>query len=141
MKRMADVAEVQGWKYEEDEEGKNDPDSILLRKVPKKTLVYEINGPMFFGAADKFMDVSIDADVKVVVLRMRSVPAMDTTAMRSLNMVYEKCKRAGVVLLLSHVQNQPYKVMNKAGFVDKVGKEHFCINIDTALEKAAGFVK
>lgn len=140
MKRMADVAEVQGWRYEEEDEN-SDPENIRFKKVPGNTLVYEITGPMFFGAADKFMDVYIDSKVKVVVLRMRSVPAMDTTAMRSLNQVLAKCRKEEVSLVLSHVQSQPYKVMEKAGFIDAVGKENFCENIDAALSRAEELVK
>ncbi len=87
MKRMSEVTEVEGWKYVDEEE---DPDSIALREVPKHTLVYEISGPMFFAAADKILKISIKEDTKCVILRMRSVSAIDATAMHSLEQLYEK---------------------------------------------------
>lgn len=138
MKRMADVTEVQGWKYidDEKEEDDNDTENIRLRKVPKHTLVYEINGPLFFGAADKFMNISLDSHVKVVVVRMRSVPAMDVTALHAMEEILSKCKKRQITLILSHVQDQPLHMMQKAGFDEKIGIENFCENIDTALERA-----
>ncbi len=139
VKRMADVADVQSWTYLEDdptEDDLNDPENIRKKKVPKNTLVYEINGPMFFGAADKFMDISLDSHVKVVILRMRSVPAMDVNALHTLNHVLKSCKKRHITLILSHVQEQPLKMMQKAGFDQSVGKENFCDNIDLALIRA-----
>ena len=118
LKRMADVTEVRSWKYiGENIDENNDPESIHLKQVPAKTLVYEIIGPMFFAAADKFMEISMDADVKVVIIRMRGVPAMDISALRSLKNIHNICKKRGVTLVLSHVQEQPKNMMEKAGFV------------------------
>lgn len=138
MKRMADVTDVQGWKYLDDsaEEDMNDPESIRLKKVPKSTLVYEINGPMFFGAADKFMNISLDSQTKVVILRMRSVPAMDVNALHSLNKVWKACQKKNITLLLSHVQEQPMRVISKAGFDRQIGETNICANIDAALARA-----
>ena len=75
LKRMADVAEIKSWEYVETPQ-----DGFTV--VPKGTLVYEIEGPMFFAAADKFMTVSVVRNTKVVILRMISVPAMDVSALR-----------------------------------------------------------
>lgn len=138
LKRMADVTAVKGWKYigeEIDEE--NDPDQISLKAVPKHTLVYEIIGPMFFAAADKFLEISAEPGIKVVIIRMRGVPAMDVTALRSLRNMHALCKKKGIILVLSHVQAQPRSMMEKAGFVEEVGEENFCTNIDAALAHAA----
>ena len=115
----------------------NDPDKISLKVVPKHTLVYEIIGPMFFAAADKFLEISAEPGIKVVIIRMRGVPAMDVTALRSLTNIHEICKKKGITLVLSHVQEQPRAMMEKAGFVELVGEENFCANIDAALAHAA----
>ena len=139
MKRMSDVADVHGWKYigsndafDED----TDPDSINLRVVPENTLVYELSGPMFFAAADKFLQIGIEPGKNVIILRMRSVPAMDVTALNSLEKFYAKCQKSNITLLLSHVEEQPYNMMKHAGFVDMVGEENFCAHIDDALSRA-----
>lgn len=135
MKRMADVTEVDGWTYIEDED---DVDNINLRSVPSNTLVYELNGPLFFGMTDKFTQLLFDSKNKnVLILRMRGVPAIDATAMRSLRNVHQKCKKNNMTLVLSHVNEQPMKVMIKAGFVEEIGADNFCDHIDTALARAA----
>lgn len=140
MKRMADVTDIKGWKYlkEDDYNEEHDPDNISLKVVPKNTLVYEINGPMFFGAADKFMDITneIEYNVNVIILRMRSVPAMDATALHTLQKVHKACRKKHITLLFSHIQEQPLSVMAKSGFIDEIGKDNICSCIDIALERA-----
>lgn len=136
MKRMADVAEVSGWRYLEDEE--NDGDSIDLRPVPGHVAVFEVNGPMFFGAADKISQVILEEGKRVLILRMRSVPAMDATALKSLKKLYRNLQRKNVVLVLSHVNEQPMSIMEKAGFLDTVGRENIAGCIDEALMRASG---
>lgn len=145
MKRMADVTNVQGWKYIDDidEDNIDDPENISLKTVPKYTHVYEINGPMFFGAADKFMDITTanKEKVKVVIFRMRTVPAMDATALHTLQGIYKTCKKRSITLIFSHVQEQPLGVMTKSGFYDLIGEENFCSSIDQALVKAAEIIQ
>ena len=133
MKRMSEVTEVEGWKYIDDE---NDPDSITLRVVPKNTLVYEISGPLFFGAADKILNISLKDKEHILILRMRSVTALDATAMHALEELHTKCKKKNVTLVLSHVNEQPMRTMKKAGFDKLVGEENFCKHIDEALKRA-----
>ena len=133
MKRMSDVTEVEGWKYVDDED---DPDSISLRVVPEHTLVYEISGPMFFAAADKILKISVKEDTKCLILRMRSVNAIDATAMHSLEQLYDSYEKKNIQIILSHVNEQPRSVMDKAGFTRKVGSDNFCSHIDEALERA-----
>lgn len=133
MKRMSDVTDVEGWKYVDDEE---DADSLSLRVVPRNTLVYEINGPLFFGAADKLLGIETDEKVNCLILRMRSVGTIDATALHNLEILQEDCKKKNIQMVMSHVNEQPMKVMTKAGFVEKVGKENFCVNIDAALKRA-----
>ena len=142
IKRMSDVSSLRNWTYINgyDDSRENDPMHIGLKQVPEHTLVYEIDGPMFFGMADKFIDISINEDVKVLILRMRSVPAMDITALHSLEKVYENCQEKDVTLIMSHVNEQPRHMMEKAGFVDKIGEQNFRDNIDAALEWAAQLV-
>ena len=133
MKRMSDVTEVEGWKYVDDEE---DAGSISLRQVPKNTLVYEMTGPLFFGAADKILNIAIKDDTNCLVLRMRSVNAIDATAMHNFEALLDTCQKKNVQLILSHVNEQPMQVMQKSGFYEKVGAENFCEHIDAALERA-----
>ncbi len=133
MKRMADETAVRGWKIADDA---NDPDSIRFKSVPADTMVYEITGPIFFGAADKVADIFASADKQVIVLRMRSVPIVDASGIHSLETIIETCRKNGLVLIMSHVNEQPMKTLQKAGIVSAIGEENFCANIDEALERA-----
>lgn len=133
MKRMSDVTEVLSWKYIDEDD---DPDSMTLKTVPADTRVFEISGPMFFGAADKFMNIEIDKSIRCMILRMRSVSAIDATALHSLQKVYEKCKKNDIILILSHINEQPLQVMEKAGFTTLIGTENICLHIDDALDRA-----
>lgn len=151
MKRMADVTDVTGWKYDDDfhkvnEENENyeeekDTEHISLKNVPKHTLVFEINGPLFFGAADKLNAIALNIKEDILILRMRSVPAMDATALHTLEGVLETCKKNNTILVFSHVNKQPYSVMEKSGFTERVGKDKFCRNIDEALALAENLEK
>ena len=133
MKRMSDVTQVEGWKYIHDED---DPDSIELRSVPDHTMVYEISGPMFFAAADKLLGIHVSENTQCLIIRMRSVNAIDATAMHNLEQLMGKCREYGVHMILSHVNEQPFKVMQKSGFYEKVGEENFCAHIDDAIKRA-----
>ena len=133
MKRMADVSDVKEWEYVEitgDEDGR-------LKPVPAHVMVYEITGPMFFGSADKIPDIDNRNGTKnVLVLRMRSVPAIDATAMNGFTRLVKQCSKAGVQVIFSHVNEQPMREFHHSGLFDMVGEEFFQPNIDAALEKA-----
>ena len=131
MKRMADVARIRTWS-----EKPHENDSERLKEIPAHTEVVEFEGAMFFASAEKFSKIPMGEDIKVIILRMRNVPMLDATAMRSLNEIYSICKHSDRILLLSHTNEQPLSVMKKAGFIDKVGEEHFLANIDEALAYA-----
>ncbi|SEH47081.1 sulfate permease, SulP family [Ruminococcus flavefaciens] len=134
MKRMADVTEAHAWVDVDDED--TDPDNILLKKIPQNTRVFEINGPMFFAATDKYKYVLSDKEIDVLCIRMRNVPAIDATGVEALMRIVKRCQRHNVKVVFSHVNEQPMKVMTKAGFIEQVGKENFCDHIDTALIRA-----
>ncbi|MBO4461632.1 MAG: STAS domain-containing protein [Lachnospiraceae bacterium] len=133
IKRMSEETLVKGWKIIDDE---NDPDAISLRKVPKDTMVYEISGPMFFGAADKILGITVHEDMNNLILRMRSVNAIDSTAINALKTLNDSCSKNKVRLILSHVNEQPMNALKKCGLYDEIGAENFCEHIDAALKHA-----
>jgi SulP family sulfate permease len=98
--------------------------------------VYEINGPMFFAASDKYKYMLHDWDIDILCIRMRNVPAIDATGVEALKRIVQRCEKHGVQVIFSHVNEQPMHAMEKAGFIEKVGRENFCSHIDTALERA-----
>lgn len=131
MKRMSDVTDAYGWK-EIDEAG--DEHHIRLKAIPENTMVFEITGPIFFGASTKIADVIKHGKKDVLILRMRSVPAIDATGLHSLESIVKLCKKQGKKLIFSHVNEQPMKSLEKAGLLSEVT---LAANIDEALELAS----
>lgn len=132
MKRLSDETEVRGWKYYCDE----DSEVTHLRELPQSVRVYEINGPMFFGMTDQIADISVKEFTRYLIIRMRGVPSLDASAMNALENLQGYCAENGVQLIISHANEQPMKTMERAGFVDLVGREHFRANIDDAIAHA-----
>ena len=133
--RMSNVTSVSEWEYIGNDAA-SDKDATNLKKVPERTFVFEISGPMFFAARDKFANIPTNDKISAIILRMRSVPSMDSTALFFMEELYEKCIKHNITLIISHIQEQPLAVMKKAGFDVKLGAENFCANIDTALARA-----
>ncbi len=138
MKRMADITHIRGW-TDADEMSEND--GGRLKKIPDHTDVFEINGPMFFASSDKFASIPLREGAKVLILRMRNVPTLDVSAMKTLQAIRSACEDTGVQLIISHANEQPLSVMKKSGFYEAVGEENFAANIDEALAKAKEAVK
>lgn len=132
MKMVSEETEVKGWTYYCDK----DSEVTHLRELPKSVRVYEINGPMFFGMADRISDISVKDFTKYLIIRMRGVPSLDATGMNALENLYEYCNENGVHLIFSHANEQPMRTMRRAGFLDLVGEEHFRPNIDDAIAHA-----
>ena len=145
MKRMAEVTSVSGWRYVEDADSIGELTDTKMKgdlaKVPAHTLVYEINGPMFFAASDELLNIRAKDDTMVLIIRMRSVPALDITALNTLRKIYKECEEKGIFLIFSHVLDQPYKTMKKNGFVEAIGDEHFVAKIQDALSLADEKIK
>ena len=113
-----------------------------LRPVQKEIRVFEITGPLFFGVSDMLAE-SIDVKdfTKVLVIRMRSVPAIDVTALRALRDLVNNAAKKDVKVVFSHVNAQPRSTMERAGFIKEVGAENFQPNIDAALDRAEKIVE
>ena len=132
LKRMSDISNMRQWV----DKSIDDKNSETLKPVPDNTLVYEIFGALFFGASTGLSKIVFDEGKNVLVLRMRNVPAMDISGLEALEELLKLCKKRGINLILSHVNEQPMKVMEKAGFIEKIGRENCCDNIDKSLERA-----
>lgn len=139
LKRMSEESYIKSWKYvnaDNKDAQDNDETRKKLMEVPEHIRVYEATGPMFFGAANQIEQIYFKDMTKCLILRMRGVPAIDSTAMNSLNSLYERCKKKNITLILSHVNEQPLKAMKKSGFYKAVGSENFCADIHEAIERA-----
>ena len=131
IKRMSEETHADSWVYTDDDTPDIDEH---LQKLPLQIRVYEITGPLFFGAADAIEHIVVKDFTRCLVLRMRGVPALDS--MNALQNLVKTCESKGITLVFSHVNEQPMHVMEKAGFVELVGKENFQSNISAALKRA-----
>lgn len=141
MKRMSDVYHIKNTDddFMDEVHSKHDIDTSA---VAENVTVYEINGPFFFGAAGVFVEtMETMRDCKVLVLRMRSVPAIDATGYHALLKIQKLCAAKGTQIILSHLQAYPHKVLERYGFIDLIGKDNVCDNIDAALVRADKLVK
>ena len=127
LKRMADVTTVRRW---------DEATTGLGKSIPAHTVVYEIQGPMFFADSDKFLNFELPDDTRVLILRMGGVPSLDVTVMKNLEGLLARCEQEGITLLMAHVNSQPMSVLRKSGFVDALGEEHLVANISEALTVA-----
>lgn len=140
MKRMAETADIKAWKYT-DAPDITPGEAEKLRDIPHSIRVFEICGPLFFAAADEILRIQSEKSTKVIVIRMRSVPAIDASAMRSLRQLAARAKKKKITLVFSHVNEQPMSVMKKDGFIEHIGEENFQPNIVEALDYAEALVK
>lgn len=139
IKRMSEESYIKSWKYigeKSDAADDSETTKKALLEVPAHIRVYEASGPMFFGAANQIEQIIFKDATKCLILRMRAVPAIDSTAMNSLQALLERCHKKNITLILSHVNEQPLKAMKKSGFYTAVGSENFCNNINDALARA-----
>ena len=141
MKRMAEVTNVTliSRELQDTSPAPDHTGAIYRRKIPPGVEVYEINGPFFFGAAEKFKDTlsEVSKKPKVLIIRMRHVPAIDSTAMHALRDLVRRTRRDGTVVFFSDVHAQPLVALERAGMLDEIGQENLFDNIDVALSAAA----
>ncbi len=143
MKRMAEVSNISAITAEMENGGDDlgemkDPNAISRRHLPPAVEVYEINGPFFFGVADRLQDTlrGLEPTPRVFILRMRRVPAIDATGLHALREFHYKCRAKGTSLLLAGVHAQPLFAFMSAGFDKVIGRENLFENIDSALNHA-----
>jgi SulP family sulfate permease len=141
MRRMAEVTNISVLTHEFRDPGEDfetDPNAVRRRAVPDGVEVYEITGPFFFGAAEMFKDqvMRLSRKPKVLILRMRHVPAIDSTAMAALRDLAQRSRREGTLVILSDVHAQPVVALERSGFFYELGEENITGNIDDALNRA-----
>ena len=114
-------------------------EGAMRESLPKSIVVYEIDGPFFFGLANRFDEVNVQigsAKTKIRIIRMRKVPFIDSTGLKNLRNLCEKSKKEKIQIILSGVTPEVYNTLEYAGFVNELGKEFIFDHIDKAIEKA-----
>ena len=125
LREMADSANVRPWT------------GAGSRTIPEGSAIYELNGPMFFAATDKLLEInSSERGISVIILRASNMTLLDIEAIKNLEKLVEECKRGGVTVIVSHIKDQPLRAMQKVGLVEKIGEENFVLSIGEAIELA-----
>lgn len=139
MRRVAETTEIS---VITDEINPNEELDIAVNEeslmVPKGVEVYEINGPYFFGIANKFEEqmVQLGDRPKVRIIRMRKVPFIDSTGIHNLTNLCKMSKKERVTIVLSGVNEKVHHVLEKSGFYELLGEENICENINVAIDRA-----
>ncbi|HTR04683.1 MAG TPA: SulP family inorganic anion transporter [Thermoanaerobaculia bacterium] len=142
IKRMADVTNVSAVTRElsdaPDGTMDGDADGVARRRIPEDVEVYEVNGPFFFGAADKIKDVLnfVAKKPRLFVLRMRHVPAMDASGLRVLDDLHRSLTHHGIRFVIAGIQAQPLAALERAGRLDAYGRGNVVADLDEALGAA-----
>ena len=135
MKRAMESAHISVMRDEMEVHHDGEKDEIL--SIPKNTEVFEIEGPFFFGIANKFDELTRDTDAMPIrVVRMRKVTFVDATGLHNLEIFINASHKEGRTIILSGVHDNVEKSLLKAGIVQLVGKENVCANIHLALQRA-----
>ena len=130
LKEMADSANVRPWT------------GAGSKIIPEGSAIYELNGPMFFAATDKLLDIdSNESGISVIILRASNMTLLDIEAIRNLEKMVEQCKKNGVTVIVSNVKDQPLRAMQKVGLISKIGEEYFVDNVDEAIEIAERIIE
>lgn len=147
IRRMAEVSNINAITGElaggfDDTDSDRDPNSLIRREIPVGVEIFEIDGPFFFGIADKLQDVlrGLENPPRVFILRMRKVPAIDATGLHALREFHRNCQGRGTALVLSGVHAQPLQAFVQTGFDREVGMNNVFGHIDSALNRAREIV-
>ena len=136
IKRVSETTQITA--VDESSETEGPQHSLIGKVVPKGVMIYRIFGSFFFGAADK-LETALKRsgqEPEVLILGMRKVLAMDATGLNALEDLYERLHRRKKHLLLSGPHTQPLFMMDKAGFLERLGRENICADLEHSLERA-----
>jgi len=145
MRRMAEVANVSSVTIELEDGGdqySTDPNAVSRRSVPPGVEVFEVNGPFFFGVAETFKDTvgQVAKKPRVLVIRLRNVPSIDSSGMHALKDVVHRTRKDGTLVLVSDVHTQPLVAIGRSAVLEEIGEDNLFGNIDDALDRAREYL-
>ncbi|MGH7619491.1 MAG: SulP family inorganic anion transporter [Gemmatimonadaceae bacterium] len=145
MRRMSEVANISAVTIELEDGGDQyatDPNAVSRRSVPPGVEVFEVNGPFFFGVAETFKDTvgQVATKPRVLIIRLRNVPSIDSTGMHALKTVVHRSRKDGTLVLLSDVHTQPLVAIGRSAVLEEIGVDNIFGNIDDALNRARSYL-
>lgn len=142
MKRMSDATQITIVANQVADDGANGEELTPKIALPEGVQIYEINGPLFFGAANRFeeTDRALYKKPKVRILRFRNVPIIDSTGMHALKTFYENCRKSGIGLVITGLHVQPLNEMVKSSLYDLIGEENVCSSLKESVRRAEALI-
>jgi len=136
IKRVSETTQITA--VDETTETEGAEHSLEGRDIPPGVMIYEVFGAFFFGAADKLEAAlyRLKQEPEILILRMRRVSAMDATGLNAIEELRHRLGKRNRKLILSGVHSQPREVMERAGFLDAIGRDNVCPHITAALEQS-----
>lgn len=149
VKRMADstlIANVspmyKGVFSEPDDEDFDTDGAASDTHLDSKIFLYEINGPLFFGAANRFIDVmnELNSQSKVIIFKLTNVPSIDATALDALKRIFTRCNEKDIRLIFTELNEQPLKLLTNSGYINLVGEENFIETVKEAVSTSNAYI-
>jgi SulP family sulfate permease len=133
MQRMAEISNISAITNELDDDLQKE---VLMDKLPEGVQLYAINGPFFFGAAQKYKEamITLGNTPKVLILRLRHVPFMDASGVHVIEEVQHHCLKNNTVFLMTDLHSQPLHILKTSGFIEKIGHKNVFHTLKKALE-------
>ena len=140
MSESTQASNITPYLWDETNDEKDDAEGAqkVYNDFHEKLMVYEINGPLFFGAANTFLDLQNEMNIHadILILRMKNVPIMDVTAFNVLTRIDKHCRKHHIMLLFTELQEDPKKLLTKMGYIEMVGPDRFVETFEEALKIA-----
>ena len=114
----------------------------LRRHIDSRIAIYKINGPLFFGIVNTFLDLlnELSTSTKIIILNMKNADSIDATALNVLKQLEKRCKAKNMLILFAEVNEQPMKILDRSGFAEKAGRYRFFSTTDEAISVAGDII-
>lgn len=142
-KMIENVSREMGIVLNEVEEDTETYDREIIEHIDSRIAIYEVNGPLFYGVVNTFLDMlnELRSTTRILILRMKNVNSMDATALNALKQLEKRCKSQKILILYAETMPQPQKVLSKSGFIDKIGKDRFFMTTEKAKQVATEIIE
>ena len=141
-KLIENVSSEMGIVFHEEEDDSGVDEKEMKAHIDQRIAMYEINGPLFYGVINKFLDIlnELRSTTRILILRMKNVNSMDATALNALKQLEKRCKSQKILILYAETKPQPLGLLNRSGFIDQVGGDRFFATTEDAKRVAGEII-
>lgn len=138
VKRMSENKLIENVSHEMEIDFSESDDSEMRKHIDSRIAIYEVNGPLFYGVVNTFLDIlnELRSTTRILILRLKNVNSMDATALQALKQLEKRCKSQKILILYAEIKPQPQNVLCISGFADKIGQDRFFMTTKEAAQAA-----